>query len=330
MRIKHGLFLCSFLLCYDHAVCLAQRVRFTFDRADTLVQFAHPSVKSKFGGISGIDVLPHSGDHPLFLLASDHHPDAQASCFFFMDTSLCLRNGITPKGLDQVEAVRYDALTTRLWYSYEKDNATGIGYLRKENGYYQMCVVLDEPIPGAHTAPNRGIEAICFGPDRSLWAAFESGTSEEAQYQRLAFYKIPFNEQLRDYDTSRKLVFSYPFDRRSGLTPAQPFGASLGNGVTDILCLPDSSLLVLERCYNGVQALVRLYQAWPDEGSRTMRKQLVYDFRKDTGIPGFQPDNLEAMCFSESHGALYLYLLSDDNFSSRQCTQLVRLKCLRQ
>lgn len=107
------------------------------------------------------------------------------------------------------------------------------------------------------------------------------------------------------------------------------------NGLTDLLALSDTSLLVIERAFSARPA-VRLFRAdladatdvlgmpaLTEAGVKPMRKTLLADL---SATPGLEPlDNIEGLTLGPRlpDGRQTVVLVSDDNFSPRQVTQFV-------
>lgn len=132
--------------------------------------------------------------------------------------------------------------------------------------------------------------------------------------------------------------YAYPIDP----VPARPTGDFADNGVSEILPVNDSTLLVLERAgvkaADGVFAFhIRLYvvdltdamdivgtPALAGQPVRPLRKRLVLDIGK---LPGVKPDNFEALGWAPplSDGTRRLMVASDDNFRPQQDTKFLLL-----
>jgi hypothetical protein len=106
------------------------------------------------------------------------------------------------------------------------------------------------------------------------------------------------------------------------------------NGISEILYLNDSSLLIMERAYiPGTGNIVRLYQVdltnqkkSSDEScsERTVLKtisRLVFDF---SDVKDFEIDNAEGMTFNADKSKLII--VTDNNFSKKQETQFIILE----
>jgi hypothetical protein len=124
---------------------------------------------------------------------------------------------------------------------------------------------------------------------------------------------------------------------QQGAYPVDPVTAGRGgdNGISDLVALSDTSFLVVERGF-GTHNVVRIYQATidgaddvSDRGSlgaqptRTMTKTLVADLTADVQLGRL--DNIEGITLGPRliDGRQSVVLVSDDNFSAKQITQVV-------
>jgi hypothetical protein len=203
------------------------------------------------------------------------------------------------------------------------------------------------PVPAAFSAGpgrsgirgNLGFESLTLSPDgTTLWTA-----NERALKQDLADHRktVPCRVRLLRYDRRGESFvpgaqYVYPVE---GIAHPGP-GFSL-NGLSELLTLPDGSLLALERGFTTARGMdIRLYRVelagaaratdvselatLLGAASRPVQKTLLYDFSRS----GFVPDNLEGITWGPDlpDGDRTLVLVSDDNFEPLQQTQLVALR----
>lgn len=266
----------------------------------------------RFGGISGLE-MTSSGE---LLLVSDRQtpgpdPENQDSWLYRMDTLGNIHSTSRFFGVRNAEALRLDG--QQIWYSFENDETTGIGYIDS----------IDTPVTAAEysmiTSPfttlNRGIESLALSED--LWYGFEAGPDSTV------LIRWP------DREKAKAEIYTYPLDKSSCLSPQQPAGSSLGNGISEILAIPGEKdkLLVLERCFNGRYSYIKLFELKVSE--RSLQKREVFNWDPDTRFNGrpLKPDNMEGMTWGEPvNGKRTLYLISDDNHNPRyQRTILLKL-----
>lgn len=309
------------------------------------------------GGLSAIDFDPASGRWVLF--SDDRSERAPARAWLMrLDAdalafhSVTVERTVTLRDRDgkpyppprddrhvDIEAGRVDPLDGSWWYASE-----GLpSFVRQADGTGRALA--DLPLPAllrgcggcAAGAPvNLGIEGLAFAPDgRTLWLAMEAPLWQDglpAGPARGAMVRITRLER-----TGRQAAqYAYPLDP----VPVAPAPGGLSdNGVAEILAIDDARLLVLERSgsqnADGQFAFhVRLYEAMVDgatdvsasaalAGAFTpMRKRLLLDAGT---LPLAQVGNLEGMAWGPAlpDGSTSLVLVSDDNFSAAQPTQLL-------
>jgi len=183
---------------------------------------------------------------------------------------------------------------------------------------------------------NQGFESLTLTPDgKSLWTANERALQQDGA----------------DDETRPSPVRLLRYDRRGGagfvpgpqfVYPVEPIdhpGAGFSiRGLAELLALPGGDLLALEREFVTSRGFkIQLYRvslagatdvsAFDTLAGKTytpVHKTLLYDFAR----AGFVPDNLEGMTFGPPlrDGSRTLVLVSDDNFSPLQQTQLVALR----
>ena len=277
----------------------------------------NPQIRKHFGGISAIEYL---GGNQLILVSDKFKKDKDKSYFFITDLEGSILSSESFYGEDNVESVRINPFLKNYYYSFEKENTTGVGFIDNK----KTVNLFTEKLP----TPNRGIEGITFTTDSALWVAFESGNSTNCDANgTTTFYKIPYKKSSGMYDYQSRVSFQYPLNRCSCIDNGESFNGNLGNGVSEILAFPNEAgkLLVLERCYNGSKPNgVKLYLAQiPLSPDLPIEKFLVYDLTKAK----LEPDNMEGMTWvTSSEGQLTLFLISDDNFNTRnQKTLLIKL-----
>ncbi|UFH54911.1 esterase-like activity of phytase family protein [Spirosoma sp. KNUC1025] len=253
-------------------------------------------------GISGLDIIPSSGEwhlvsdrgwHFVFsnihktqdLIDGSHLKLAQKTPFWF-------------------ESVRYYSLTAMYFWTDEHEFVTSLLY-GKSVGDTVNKVLLKMPLPG----PNKGLEAIAVTPANTLWIAPEAGWEGETRINQdtVTFYRYPVPTAV-DPVVER---FAYPMNRCSFAQSEERLG-----GISEILAIDDTRVLVLERCYDASQKRVtaNLYVATPNEQTHTFTKELAFDFGRQ--FPGIVC-NLEAMAWADEQKQT-LVLIADDNFRQNQ------------
>jgi len=282
--------------------------------------------------------------------------DKQFSSLAFTGVTTLLQEDGTPypnadgakagKGvLPDIESLRIDPLDGTLWYSSEGERRMGMDpFVRHASRDGKLIGTL--PLPAMfHMSPDRewgprnnlSFEGLSFAPDgRSLWLALESPLYQDGPIPTPKNGALSRITQLgRDGKILRQ--FAYPVDA----IPAEPGpGKACDNGISEILAVNGDVLLVLERA--AVQGAdgkyvnyIRLYETDARGATDTAaipalagasivpaRKRLVLDF---TSLKLPLLDNLEGMSWGPRlpNGKDTLLLISDDNFSPTQTTQLL-------
>jgi hypothetical protein len=204
-------------------------------------------------------------------------------------------------------------------------------------------IVASLPVPplflaakGRGTRGNQGFESLALEPGGGgLWTANERALQQDAP----------------DDEARPSPVRLLRFERRGeGFAPAAQYVYEVGaidrlpgkgftvRGLAELLALPEGGLLALEREFvEGRGMRIQLYrielggatdvsgleslagQAWTP-----VKKTLVYDFARAS----FMADNLEGMAFGPSFpdGSRTLVMVSDNNFSPLEQTQIVALR----
>ena len=277
----------------------------------------------KFGGISGIEYFNNA-----MYLVSDrafNNKIDQNSYVFRMDTVGKISAAFKFFGVDNAESIRFDNLTQKMYYTFERDDSTGVGFINENN--LQNNLAAFSMTNDSMTADNRGIESLCFDQNRNLWFAFESSSKKT-----LPFFSYPYNAATKGYDSNQKKRFEYPFDTHSCLNANQALNGSIGNGVTEILPLENNKLLVMERCFNGFFINMKLFEVEIPEYGNVLKKEQVFEFSINNDFleenKALRPDNMEGMTWGkDENGQRILYVISDDNFNpKRQKTLLLKLK----
>ncbi|WP_343640902.1 esterase-like activity of phytase family protein [Roseateles sp.] len=244
------------------------------------------------------------------------------------------------------EAVRLDPRSGRLLWSSEGDRPRGIQpFIRwsDRDGRFagelplpeRLCVHPDEP-RGARD--NLSLEGLGLAADGTVWASMEAPLIEDGEPPTLRAGALT---RFTHLDRQGHVLgqYAYPVDP----IPLAPTGGQhrADNGVSELLVTPAGTLLVLERSGREVAERVfafhvRLYEARLDGATDVaqlaslrgadvvpMRKRLVLDLQT-AGVLG-PIDNLEGMAWGpvRPNGRRTLVMISDDNFSPHQRTQVL-------
>lgn len=193
--------------------------------------------------------------------------------------------------------------------------------------------------------PNLTVEGLAFAPDgRSLWVAMEAPLLQDGPAPTL---EAGGWARISHIDREGRVLGQYAYPLSP--VPSAPSGGRMraDNGISEIAMTGAGTLLVIERSGREVgddlafRYTVRLYEATAaqttdvqHQGSlqarvpAPMAKRLVLDLSQ----AGLGPiDNIEAMAWGPRlpNGHLTLVLMSDDNFSPHQTTQVLAFEVWR-
>ncbi|MET0320939.1 MAG: esterase-like activity of phytase family protein [Duganella sp.] len=244
-----------------------------------------------------------------------------------------------------LETLRVDPRDGAIWYASEGDVSLDLDpFVRKAASDGRLQFEL--PLPPLFNVAidrtsgprnNQSFEGLSFTPDgNALWVSLEGPMYQDGDAPDPAHGAV---NRITRFARDGKVLGQYAYPL--GAIPAAPgLGKQADNGISEILALSDTRLLVLER--SGVQAdsgryrnYVRLYEV--DTGAATdvqhlptlrgaqytpTTKRLVLDLNQ-VGLPIV--DNLEGMAFGPvlPNGHPSLVLISDDNFGKNQVTQFL-------
>lgn len=306
-----------------------------------------------FGGISGLDYSPSSGQ---WLLISDdrgqHAPARMYPARIELGAQGIGRIDVQPPiGLPAAGGEKPDAEALRrlpcrelwAWSSEGGPDANPPPSVRLMT--LQGRHAADVPLPAdwrsqAQRGPrdNLSIEGLAYTPDGgTLWMAMEAplhedGPLPDARHGAVVrFAKLPTSG-------GPAMQFAYPVDAVP--QPATGGRGRSDNGVSDILAWDENKLLVVERSGRELAEAafafdIRLYEAEPEQtteatevpaptGSplRPLRKRLLLNLAS-LGLPHI--DNIEAAAWGPrlADGRATLLLVSDDNFSRSQINQFL-------
>lgn len=197
----------------------------------------------------------------------------------------------------------------------------------------------DEATAPQGVRDNQGFEALALGP-----------TSSNGEFEPFRIFMATESALAQDFDddpanplTSRFLHYLIGPDQSTLISEhayplsLEPLGA-VSNGLTEILAIDQGGhFLALERVY-GIRGFeIKLFQLATGgatdistldrlpslEGINPIRKQLLLDFAT-LDLPVDAIDNLEGMTLGPPlpDGSATLWIISDDNFSEEQTTQI--------
>ena len=244
-----------------------------------------------------------------------------------------------------LESMRVDPRDASIWYSSEGDVRLGLDpFVRHATRDGRHLSTL--PLPPMFTVStshksgprnNQAFEGVSFSPDGdTLWVSLEGPMYQDGPEPDPTHGAM---NRITHFTRDGKVLGQYVYPL--GAIPAAPgAGMAADNGISEIVALGASRLLVLERA--GVQAadssyrtFVRVYEidvagasdvqqlpTLKDARYTPVKKRLVLDLA-DVGL--LVIDNLEGIAFGPrlANGHASLVLLSDDNFSKTQVTQFL-------
>ncbi|SHM62311.1 Uncharacterized conserved protein [Duganella sacchari] len=251
------------------------------------------------------------------------------------------KNGVVP----DLETIRVDPRDGSIWYGSEGDVTLGLDpFIRQAtaDGHYLFTL----PLPPLFTVSkehkfgprnNQSFEGLSFTPDgRTIWVSLEGPMYQDGPEPTPEHGAV---NRITHFTRDGKVLGQYAYPLEA--IPATPGeGKYADNGISEILSLSEHRMLVMER--SGVQAddgsykdYVRIFEIDTDGASdiqqlatlkearyTLVKKRLVLDLA-DLKLPIV--DNLEGMSFGPllANGHASLVLISDDNFSKTQVTQLL-------
>ena len=314
------------------------------------------------GGLSGID---YDTARQVYYLICDDRSEKQPARFytaripqhtdsivFTAVTFLRMRDGNVYPGTKSMapdpEAMRYNPHTGKLIWSSEGERITdNKDTILKDPGIYEInkdgSLADSFPIPAtfrmqataAGPRRNGAFEGLGATPDgRYLFVNLEepryedgprAGFTDTTAYIRLLKYDLHTHKPVAEYAYNLAPVVHHPI-------PADKFYI---NGVSDILVLSDTQLLMIERSFStGVKdCTIRLYLATLDRATdvsqiTSLQETKSFTPAKKTLLFNFDSlhtyiDNVEGMTFGPRlpNGHRSLIFVADNNFSAQEETQ---------
>ena len=285
-----------------------QSIRFAFE-GDSLTL---PFVRDSLRGISGLEIVPATGEWHLVSDRGWHFTFTNLKTVRDLGDSTHLKR--VKKTPFWFEAIRYHSQTgTYFWTDEHEFNTSLLTGKAVRDTASQL--LLKMPLPG----PNKGLEGIAITPLGVLWVAPEAGWEGQTRLQQDTISFFRYADPLAADSTVERVA--YPIDRCAFAQGDERLG-----GISEILAIDETRLLVLERCYDAAkkQLITRLYAATLNEQTHTFTKEIAFDFNRQ--FPG-TICNLEAMAWTDTTRQT-LVLMADDNFkrSSTLRNQVIVLK----
>jgi hypothetical protein len=308
------------------------------------------------GGLSGIDRDPRTGD---YVLVSDDRSGLQPARFYtaripvssrglgevtFTGTHPLLQpDGTTyPKDAVDPEEIRVDPWTGRYTWSQEGGRPPAPADPSIRNATRGGKFINELPLPanikvaaGHGIRPNLGPEGLTYALGGALLvSSIESALAQDGPIATPEHGTLSrFTVQTR----TGHLLAQYAYPVEPIFTKPVPPTAAADNGISAILAVDAHRFLVVERAFaTGVGNKIRIYEATTHGATNVLRKDVLpgdvqpmrkrlladlADFRLST------VDNIEGITWGPRlpSGERTLLLVSDDNFSAAQVTQIVAL-----
>lgn len=333
------------------------------------IPLKQPFAGTSIGGLSGIDYDAKRGD---WVMISDDRSDINPARYYrarldYDDKAfraVTLTAAVTllqPDGsaypskeafardhagvVSDLESLRVDPRDGSIWYASEGDVALGLKpFVRRAtaDGRYQGELPLPPlfEVDQAHRfgpRNNESFEGISFTPDgNTLWVSLEGPLYQDGPLPKPDAGAL---NRITRFSRDGAVLGQYVYPLSA--IPATPGpGKYSDNGISEILALSDTRLLVLERsavqdAAGAYHVFVRLFEidsagATDVQQAKTLvgaqfqpvSKRLVLDLNT---LNLSKIDNLEGMALGPRlpNGKRSLVLISDDNFSKSQVTQLL-------
>lgn len=287
------------------------------------------------GGISGIEPAPLPNQYYLIPDKSDDFAGYFIAEITFLDeivVKIIKFQELNAPGLEG-EAIRINPNNKQIYLADERKNSTGIYQINRSNTPIKLAV---EPSDYFRLMQwNAGFEGLCFTTNGSaLIASVEKPLSNSVTLH--SEITIPYVCPVLFFPLSRSkqgaITYGYPLQRKDN-----------DNGISELLTLTDSTLVVVERAYlkNENRNIVRLFSVNLNNTihlkdipidihaiTEILNPKILFNFEHPLLI-GNQitaPCNIEAISFSSDKK--YLLLVSDNNYgnSDHTPTQIIALK----
>ncbi|MCB0497578.1 MAG: esterase-like activity of phytase family protein [Cyclobacteriaceae bacterium] len=197
------------------------------------------------------------------------------------------------------ESVRINPADKHMYIAEEEDNKSFIYKVDKKN---ELKKIFSSKGKLRH---NKGYEGLCFSPDgTTMYIGLESPL--KGNISTITAVNL---------ETGKQKVYNYSLDILEHDTKSD-------NGITEILTLNDTTLIVVERTYMGPKYgnSIRIYKAViPQSGNEIIKEKLLTNFSASPYI-----DNIEGVTFSAS--GKELIFVSDNNGNPRQRTLFICMK----
>ncbi len=235
-------------------------------------------------------------------------PQSRKKAYFFRSTLTLSRSEVEVK-FDSViylnhapveaESIRINPKDNQIYIAEE---GNGTSYVFRVNAMQKLETIFTSTKEQRY---NRGYEGLCFSPNGEL------------MFMGLERPKTGDTTNIIAYnlETHSKVVYNYALDVLAN-------DKRNDNGITELLTINDSTLLVVERAYLGAKfgSSIRVYKASiPSEGNRIIKTKLLTNFSSAPQI-----DNIEGVTYSAS--GKELIFISDNNSNPNQQNLFIVMK----
>lgn len=283
----------------------------------------------KFNGrtVGGLSGIAYNSNDSSYYLVADKPPSRIFKAVISNDTNpeirfdetLLLRPTLLSKS--ELEGIAYNYKTKIFYVSDEQKKGTRILEIDNKANFERIVEPINEsflPLSGH----NSGIEGLTISNDlQYLLYSFERPEDDCLDQALVRVTK------MGAVASRNKQTFFYKLHHVES-------DVLNTNGISEILFISENKILVMERAYiPGEGNVVRLYQALLagpieagesvnclDDSIRPLPSELLFDF---ANVNGFELDNAEGMTFNGDRSILYI--VTDDNFSKKQQTQVIAL-----
>lgn len=199
----------------------------------------------------------------------------------------------------EAESIRINPKNKQIYIAEEGDGYSHIYRLNNDN---KLDAIYSSPLP---QKTNSGYEGLCFN------------TTGTKMYISLERPKTGNTSRIIvcDLENNNEVIYDYFLDEL-------PLDRNNDNGISELLYIDDSTLLVIERAYLGEKhgMSVRAYKVRiPSNGEAIMKIKLLTNF---SDIPAI--DNIEGVTYSAS--GKELIFISDNNANQHQQTLFICMK----
>ena len=250
--------------------------------------------------LSGIEYTGYADQYLLIPQSKDHTHIFISSIKINEGLSVTFDSAITWNVPSlEGESIRINPASKKVYVAEETNEAS---YIHEVNEKGELKTVYTSTGTFRH---NSGFEGLCFSADgEKMYVSFERPL--KGNVTTITSVDLASGNE-KTYTYSLDIL---PKDKRSD------------NGISEILTVNDSTLLIVERAFLGPKFgnSIRVYRALiPESGTEIVKEKLLTDFSASPLL-----DNIEGVCYSASGNQLIF--VSDNNGNSHQRTLFICMK----